>query len=113
MTGYFELKNSGTGSFMFNLKAGNHDVILTSQMYQAKQSAEEGIASVQDNSKGDDRYERKTSKTGEPFFLLKAGNGQVIGNSEMYSSTSAMEGGVASVKTNGQTKTIKDLTVAA
>jgi Uncharacterized conserved protein len=113
MTGYFELKNSGTDSFMFNLKAGNHDVILTSQTYKAKQSAEEGIASVQENSKADDRYERKTSKKGEPFFLLKAGNGQVVGNSEMYSSTSAMEGGVASVKTNGQTKTIKDLTVAA
>ena len=112
MTGYFELKNSGSDSFMFNLKAGNHEVILTSQMYKAKQSAEEGIASVQDNSKTDDRYERKTSRKGEPFFVLKGGNGQVIGNSEMYSSTSAMEGGVVSVKSNGPTKTVKDLTVA-
>ena len=113
MTGYFELKNSGTDTFMFNLKAGNHEVILTSQMYQAKHSAEEGIASVQDNSKVDDRFERKTSTKGEPFFVLKGGNGQIIGNSEMYSSTSAMEGGVVSVKTNGPTTTVKDLTAAA
>ncbi len=113
MTGYFELKNSGSGTFMFNLKAGNHEIILTSQTYQAKASAEEGIASVQENSAADDRYERKTSKAGEPYFLLKAGNGQIIGNSEMYSTTSAMEGGVASVKANGISKSVKDLSHAS
>lgn len=112
MTGYFELKKSvSTGDFMFNLKAGNHEVILTSEQYKAKKSAEDGIASVQGNSALDDRFERKTSKRGEPYFNLKAANGQVIGTSEMYSSTSAMEGGVVSVKTNGPSLTVKDLTV--
>ncbi|MEP7247811.1 MAG: YegP family protein [Gammaproteobacteria bacterium] len=113
MNGYFELKETAPGAFMFNLKAGNNEVILTSQSYVARQSATDGIASVQANAGADAHYERKTSKAGEPFFVLKATNGQVIGNSEMYSSTDAMEGGVASVKANGASTTIKDLIAAS
>ena len=47
-----------------------------------------------------ERYERKTSTKGEPYFVLKAANNQVIGQSEMYSSPSAMEAGIASVMKN-------------
>ncbi|MHB1108229.1 MAG: YegP family protein, partial [Lutibacter sp.] len=39
-------------------------------------------------------------KSGQPYFNLKATNGQIIGNSEMYSSESGMENGIASVKKN-------------
>ena len=95
---------------MFNLKAGNHEVILTSDTYSTKQAAEGGIASVQANSPNDERYERKNSIRGEPYFVLKATNGETIGKSEMYSSASAMESGIASVKANGPTKTVKDAT---
>ena len=63
-------------------------------------SATNGIASVQKNAPDDGRYDRKTSSTGKPFFSLKAGNGEVIGTSEMYESTSAMENGIESVKSN-------------
>ena len=59
----------------------------------------------------DERYERKTSTKSEPYFNLKAANGQVIGHSEMYSSTSAMENGIASVKKNAPTATVVDRTV--
>lgn len=52
MAGYFVLKKSGD-QFMFNLKAGNHEVILTSERYVSKKNAEGGIASVRTNS-GDD-----------------------------------------------------------
>jgi uncharacterized protein YegP (UPF0339 family) len=40
---------------------------------------------------------------------LKAGNNQVIGSSEMYSSTSAMENGIASVKKNAPIAEIDDI----
>lgn len=112
MSGYFELKKAVSGQFMFNLKAGNNEVILTSEMYQAKRSAEEGVESVQVNSLLDERFERLMSKADQPYFNLKGGNGQVIGVSEMYSSPAAMETGVASVKANGSSKTVKDLTLA-
>ena len=109
MAGYYVLKRSGT-QFMFNLKAGNHETILTSERYTAKESAEGGIRSVQTNSTSDERYQRKTSKAGEPYFALVAANGQTIGMSEMYSSTSAMENGINSCKQNGPSNTIKDET---
>lgn len=49
MSGYYELKRSGD-QYMFNLKAGNHEVILTSERYTTKASAQDGIASVRQNS---------------------------------------------------------------
>ena len=105
----FEIKKSTNGKFMFNLKAGNGEVILTSQMYEAKPSAMQGVESVRTNSAKDEQFERKSSAKGEPFFNLKASNGQVIGHSEMYSSASAMEGGIASVKKNAPIATVVDL----
>jgi uncharacterized protein len=110
MAGFYELKKSADGQFMFNLKAGNGEIILTSERYTAKSSAENGIASVQTNSPKDERYEKKTSTRGEPYFVLKGANGLTIGRSEMYSSTSARDNGIESVKTNGPTKDVRDKT---
>src|SRR6187399_2322063 len=110
MAGWFELSKSSDGQFRFVLKAGNAETILTSELYKAKGSAENGIASVQTNCSDDARYERKTSTNGKAFFNLKAANSQVIGTSQMYTSESSRENGIASVKTNGSTKTVKDNT---
>lgn len=110
MSGWFELSNSKDGQFRFVLKAGNGEIILTSELYRARASAKNGIASVQNNCKHDKRYERKTSSNSKAFFNLKAGNHQVIGTSQMYSSPAACENGIASVKSNGATTKVKDLT---
>ncbi|GAA4277355.1 YegP family protein [Aquimarina mytili] len=96
----FELKNKEGSSFHFTLKAKNGQVILSSEVYNSKSAAENGIASVKKNSPEDGRYERKTAKNGKFYFNLKAGNGQVIGSSQMYSSESGMENGINSVKEN-------------
>ncbi len=100
MAGKFELKISKNGKYFFNLLAGNGQIILSSEMYESKTAAENGIASVQKNSGDDGRYERLTSATGDPYFTLKAANGQEIGRSEMYKSAASMENGIASVKAN-------------
>lgn len=110
MSGYYELKKASVNKFMFNLKADNNQVILTSEIYEAKSSAEKGIESVRTNSRKDDRYIRKTASDSSPYFVLTAANGQTIGKSEMYSSTGARDNGIASCKTNGPTTVIKDLT---
>ena len=44
MTGTFEIKKAKDGQFYFNLKASNGKVILDSEMYKEKSSAENGIA---------------------------------------------------------------------
>lgn len=110
MAGWYELSKSSDGQFRFVLKAGNGEIILNSELYRAKASAENGIASVQTNSPLDARYDRKTSANGKPYFTLKAANHEIIGTSQMYSSEAARDGGIESVKTNGPTKAIKDHT---
>lgn len=110
MAGKFEIKTSANGKFHFNLKAGNGQIILSSEMYETRAAAENGIESVKKNGGDEARYERKTSAKGDPYFVLKASNGQEIGRSEMYSSESALENGIASVKTNAPDATIADAT---
>jgi uncharacterized protein len=83
---------------------------LRSEMYEAKASAQNGIASVQANSGLDESYETKESINGKYYFNLKAANYQIIGTSQMYAATSGRDNGIASVKTNGSSSTIKDNT---
>ncbi|SMG45214.1 YegP family protein [Arenibacter troitsensis] len=106
--GKFEIKKDKSGQFRFNLKASNGQIILGSEAYTTKAACDNGIASVRKNSQEDARYERNTAKDGSPYFNLKASNGQVIGKSEMYSSTAAMENGIASVKKNAPEAAIED-----
>lgn len=110
MAGEYELKPTSDGQFMFNLKAGNGEVILTSERYTSKASAENGIESVRENAPDDDRYDRLESKSGQPYFTLKAANHEVIGKSEMYSSASARDNGIESVKTNAPGGSVDDQT---
>ena len=108
MAGWFELSKSKDEQFKFVLKAGNAEPILTSELYTSKSAAENGIASVQKNCASADRYELLDAKNGKFYFTLKAANHQVIGTSQMYSTKDARDGGVASVKANGTSTTIKD-----
>ena len=106
--GKFEIKKDKSNQFRFNLKAGNGQVILSSEAYATKAACENGIASVRSNSQDDKRYDRKTAKNGSPYFNLKAANGQVIGASEMYSNATAMENGLEALKKNAADASIED-----
>ena len=100
MAGKFVIGKRSNGEFQFNLKAGNGQVILASQGYADKAGCSNGIESVKKNAPDDTRYVRKTSSNGKWFFNLLAGNGQVIGTSEMYESEASRDNGIASVMTN-------------
>ena len=106
--GKFEIKKTSSGKFKFDLKASNGQVILSSQSYKAKASCIKGIHSVVRNSEEDKQFDRKTAKDGSPYFNLKASNGQIIGTSEMYSNTTGMENGIASVKKNAAEAAIEE-----
>ena len=113
MAGKFELKKGKTGKFSFNLKSGNGQVVFTSQTYDDKRSAKAGINSVMKNADKDARYERKKSTKGQPYFVIKATNGQVIGKSQMYANAVSMEKGVKSVMKNAPSAETTDLSVEA
>ncbi len=110
MSGTFEIKTTKNGQFMFNLRAGNNEVILTSETYTTKQSAKTGIASVKTNAPVDAQYKRKTGVNGKPFFVLEAANGEPIGTSQHYENKQNMETGIASVKATAPTAKTVDLT---
>ena len=111
MAGKFVIGKRTNGDFQFNLKAGNGQVILSSQGYADKAGCKNGIDSVKKNSTDDRRYERKVSSNQKFFFNLLAGNGQVIGTSEMYESESSRDNGIASVKSNAPDAEVVDETV--
>ena len=109
MAGWFEISTSANDKISFVLKAGNAEVILRSQQYASMASAENGIASVQTNSALDERYEKLEASDGRPYFNLKAANSQIIGTSQMYTAASGRDNGIASVKTNGTSTTVKHI----
>lgn len=111
MAGKFELYKDKAGEFRFRLKASNGQTILASEGYVAKASCLNGIESVRKNAPEDDRYERKTSQSEKHMFNLRATNGQVVGTSELYESTSARDNGIESVKKNAPDAKLDDLTV--
>jgi len=110
MNGWFDVQKSKADDFYFVLKAGNGEVVLTSEMYSSRSAADNGIDSVRSNSGDEACYERAMSKDGKFHFNLKAANHQVIGTSQLYQSAGSRDEGIASVKHNGTSKTVKDNT---
>ena len=115
--GKFVVKESAKG-FVFNLKAGNGEVIATSEVYNTKDACKNGIESVKKNavaaevedqtvkeveSKKNPKFEVYTDKKGEFRFRLKAGNGQIIATGEGYKAKSGVLNGIESIKKNAPT----------
>jgi hypothetical protein len=96
----FEISVRKNGEFQFNLKASNGEVILTSEGYTTKAACLNGVESVKKNSATEERYEKLVAKNGKPYFNLKATNGQIIGQSQMYASERNRNNGIASVMKN-------------
>jgi uncharacterized protein YegP (UPF0339 family) len=105
----FEIFQSSNG-YRFRLKALNHQIILVSESYNSKDGCTNGIGSVRLNAPYQENYNRLKSKNEQYYFNLKAGNGQIIGTSETYTTISGMDNGIASVKKNAPVALIEDLT---
>ena len=112
--GKFLIRKTNTG-VKFDLKAGNGEVIATSQVYKSEASCKKGVASVQKNApvaavenqtvegwkqEKHPKFEVYTDKAGEFRFRLKATNGQVIATSEGYKAMASCLNGIESVKKN-------------
>ncbi len=106
----FELQKAKDSQHLFNQKATSGQVVLTSELYKTKASAENCIKSVRKIFAREGAIEERINSKNEPYFILKATNGQEIGRSEYYSSISAMENGVASLKKNAPETKIDDVT---
>ncbi len=108
--GYFTLKIGVDSKFYFSLHADNDEIILQSEAYDSRRSAENGIDSTQTNASFESRFDRRRSQNDQQYFVLKAANGQVIGTSEMYLHESGLENGIASVMKNAPRANVIDET---
>jgi uncharacterized protein YegP (UPF0339 family) len=105
----FELKKTKSGKFHFILKAGNGEVVLTSEHYEDNRAVRNGILAVLGYAHDDARYERRTSKRGDGhWFVLTEPDGRVIGVSEIYTSAAGMENGIASLKSHARGAAVPD-----
>ena len=105
----FEITTRKNGEFQVNLKASNGEVILTSEGYTPKAACINGAESVKKNAVEEKRYEKMVAKNGKPYFTLKATNGQIIGQSQMYASERNRDNGIASVMKNAPVAEIVEL----
>jgi uncharacterized protein YegP (UPF0339 family) len=103
---YELFQSEKTGKYHFRLKAQNGEIIMQSQGYADKKGAENGIASVAKNGGDESNFEKKEAYSGKFYFVLKAGNGQIIGQSQQYKTESGRDNGISSVGRNcgGDTK---------
>ena len=112
--GKFVVKATKTG-FVFNLKAGNGEVIAVSEVYTTESACMKGIESVKKNAvdaKLEDqtvadfaavtnpKFEVYTDKAGEFRFRLKARNGEIIATGEGYKTKASCLNGVESIRKN-------------
>ena len=108
MAGKFVITKGKDEKYYFNLKAGNGEVILTSQGYKDKADCTNGIESVKKNSQSESRFEIKKSNDGKDYFVLTATNGQTIGKSQMYKSESGCVNGMKSVTSSAKGASVTD-----
>lgn len=110
MAGKFETYTGKNEEHYFRLKAGNGEVILSSEGYKAKGDCANGIESVRKNSQRDGAFETKTASNGKHYFVLKATNGQVVGQSQMYKTESGCANGIKSVAKNAPDAAVEEAT---
>ena len=108
MPGKFIIEKIINGQFMFNLQAENGETILTSETYVNKEGVLLGINAVRTSAPKDNLYERRTSISTQPYFILKSSQNQIIGVSEMYYTHQARDNGIEAVKHNAPTASIYD-----
>ena len=111
--GKFEVKEAKNG-VKFNLKAGNGEIIATSEVYSSEASCLKGIESVRRCCAGGiedqteegfakvkhPKFEVYVDKAGEYRFRLKASNGQIIATGEGYKAKKSCLNGINSIKKN-------------
>lgn len=107
--GKFEIYSDAAGEHRFRLKAGNGENILASEGYSSKDGCENGIASVRKNAQHMENFDIKLSASGKWHFNLKAGNGQVIGTSQMYTSEESCKNGCESVMRNAPDAEVEEV----
>ncbi|WP_031407061.1 DUF1508 domain-containing protein [Thiomonas sp. FB-Cd] len=108
MAASFELLKNDKGHFHFSLKTASGDTLLRSETYEAKASAEGGIASVKKNSTDAARFEKLQASDGRAYFNLKAANHQIVGTSPLFAKAETRDAALAAVQAEAAGAAVHD-----
>ena len=106
----FELHKNDKGQFHFSHKTAEGATLLSSEQYESKASAENGIASVKKNSVLPERFDKQTASDGRAYFTLKAANHQVVGASPMFGTADKRDAMLAMVHAEAEHAAVHDHT---
>lgn len=121
--GKFVVKETNTG-VKFDLKAGNGEVIATSEVYTTETACRNGIQSVVSNApianledqtvedfetQKNPKFEMYVDKAGEFRFRLRAKNGEIIATSEGYKAKASCLNGIESVRKNAPEASVEKI----
>ena len=119
--GKYVIKTTPTG-FHFTLKAGNGEVIASSQTYKTMDGCRNGTQSIMKNApiaaiedqtvegfavEKNPKFEVYKDKADEFRFRLKAPNGEIIASSEGYKSKAGCKNGIESVRKNADSEVVE------
>ena len=110
MAAKIELSKARNGKFRFALKSANGRIVVTSELYEKRVGATNGIRSLRAKCDKDDAFNRKKARNGKPYFVMMAKNGKTIARSQQYASTATMEKGIRAVKNTAKDAEVNDLT---
>jgi len=118
----FVIHETATG-IKFDLKAGNGQIILNSEVYESRSACLKGIRSVRKNApkahvenqteegfvtQAHPKFEIYQDKAGAFRFRLKSQNGRIIGFSEGYTAKAGCINGIESVMKNASGAQIEE-----
>lgn len=106
----YDLREAVNGQYYFHLKGGNNEIVGTSELYSSKQGAERGIEAV--DVAAEDYLAFQATRRGARFtvfqgadnryfFNLRAKNGQIVLQSQGYTTQAAAYNGTFSVANYG------------
>jgi uncharacterized protein YegP (UPF0339 family) len=97
----YQIHKSSNGGYHFLLRSDNGEIILTSsEGYISKSSCRNAIEMSRIVGVLDQNYDKRVSSNGKYYFVLKGGNGSILGVSNQYESMAGRDYGIVSVKRN-------------
>ncbi len=118
----FKVLEAVNGEFYFNVVAKNGEIIGHGETYVTKSNAERGAATVQKvvkksnralAAKGGATFKTFRGLDGQYYFNLTAGNGEIMLQSEGYTSKQSALKGIESVRKNGAVATSYEINPAS
>lgn len=98
MEAQFEIEKSENDQYFFRLRSSGDKILLYSETFTTKASAKGSIASVKANATTGSRYESRKTTDDRYYFVLKAGNGEILGRGTYQDTATSRDAAIATTK---------------